>query len=103
MVPKLTSPYQDTLFIQMKKEVEESLEREKWQNIANKMRQNNAKSEYPIAFLQKKDKEFQEAVQKGTAPRAICNAMKGVFDTSSVENEDMDLTGDNDAAREESD
>lgn len=87
----------------MKKEVEESLERDKWQNIANKMRANNAKYEYPIAFLQKKDKEFQEAVQKGTAPRAICNAMKGVFDTSDVSNEDKDLVGDDDAAREESD
>ena len=77
----------------MKQEVEESLEREKWQNIANKMRANNAKYEYPIAFLQKKDKEFQEAVQKGTAPRAICNAMKGVFDTGDASNEDKDLVG----------
>ena len=77
----------------MKQEVEESIEREKWQNIANKMRANNAKYEYPIAFLQKKDKEFQEAVQKGTAPRAICNAMKGVFDTADVSNEDKDLVG----------
>ncbi len=98
----------------MKKEVEESLEREKWQNIANKMRANNAKYEYPITFLQKKDKEFQEAVQKGTASRAICNAMKGVFDNGYESNEDTidepsgepdekDLVGDDDAAREEPD
>ena len=87
----------------MKKEVEESLEREKWQNIAHKMRANNAKYEYPIAFLQKKDKEFQEAVQKGTAPRAIINAMNGVFDASYASNEGKDLIGEDDAAREESD
>lgn len=87
----------------MKKEVEESLEREKWQNIANKMRSNNAKYEYPVAFLQKKDKEFQEAVQKGTAPRAIRDAMNGVFDTSYVSNEENDLAGEDDAAREDSD
>lgn len=87
----------------MKKEVEESLEREKWQNIANKMRANNAKYEYPVAFLQKKDKEFQEAVQKGTAPRAITNAMNGFFDTSDVSAEDKDLIGEDDAAREGSD
>ena len=83
----------------MKKEVEESLEREKWQNIANKMRTNNAKYDYPIAFLQKKDKEFQEAVQKGTAPRAIRNAMKGIFDNGYENNEDT--VDEDDAAREE--
>ena len=88
----------------MKQEVEDSLEREKWQNIANKMRANNAKYEYPIAFLQKKDKEFQEAVQKGTAPRAICNAMKGVFDAGDASNEDKDLVGEEEGvAREEAD
>ena len=87
----------------MKKEVEESLEREKWQNIANKMRSNNAKYEYPVAFLQKKAKEFQEAVQKGTAPRAIRDAMNGVFDTGHVSNEEKDPAGEDDAAREDSD
>ena len=85
----------------MKKEVEESLEREKWQNIANKMRTNNAKYEYPIAFLQKKDKEFQEAVQKGTATRAIRNAMKGVFENGYESNEDT--IDDDDAARKDAD
>ena len=98
----------------MKKEVEDSLEREKWQNIANKMRTNNAKYEYPVAFLQKKDKEFQETVQKGTAPRAICNAMKGVFDNGYESNEETvdepngikeekDLVSADDAARENAD
>ncbi len=98
----------------MKKDVEESLEREKWQNIANRMRINNAKYEYPIAFLQKKDKEFQEAVQKGTAPCAIRNAMKGVFDNGYENNEDTvdepngikdekDLVGEDDAAHEDAD
>ena len=85
----------------MKKEVEESLERDKWQNIANKMRANNAKHDYPVAFLQKKDKEFQEAVQKGTASRAIQNAMNGIFDNGCEFNEDT--IDEDDAAREDAD
>ena len=85
----------------MKKDVEDSLERDKWQNIASKMRANNAKIEYPIAFLQKKDKEFQEAVQKGTASRTISNAMKGVFENDAGINEDT--IDEDDAAQEDAD
>ena len=57
------------------------------------MRDYNAKYNYPVTFLQKKDKEFHEAVKNGTATRAVSNAIKeGVFDMQ-CESEDDVNTG----------
>ena len=51
------------------------------------MRNANAKYDYPVAFLQKKDKEFEEAVKKGTATRAVRNAVEGKFENDREEND----------------
>lgn len=56
------------------KDVEDNLEKEKWNLISHAMSKRNA-SAYPTLFLQKKHKEFTEAIKNGKGDELL-DAMK---------------------------